>query len=93
MTSTPSFAEFQKQALAAGFDEVLERIWPPDTLVPGHSHPFSLRALVVQGEMWLSVGEQTQHLQPGQSFQLARHELHAERYGASGATYWVARRN
>lgn len=93
MPSIPSFAEFQNQALAEGFDEVLERIWPPDTLVPNHTHPFSLRALVVRGEMWLTAGEQTRHLAPGQSFELAHNELHAERYGASGATYWVARRN
>lgn len=93
MTSIPSFAEFQNRALAEGFDEVLERVWPPDTLVPSHTHPFSLRALVVQGEMWLTVVDQTQHLEPGQSFELAANTLHAERYGASGATYWVARRS
>jgi hypothetical protein len=87
MTSIPSFAMFRNQALAEGFDEILERIWPPDTVVPSHTHPFSLRALVVQGEMWLTVGDRTQHLLSGQTFELERNEEHAERYGASGATY------
>jgi quercetin dioxygenase-like cupin family protein len=48
---------------------------------------------VVQGEMWLSVGGQTQHLRPGDPFVLDAHVPHAERYGTEGATYWVARRN
>jgi len=72
---------------------VLERVWPPDALVPVHTHPFSLRALVVQGEMWLTIGDQTQHLVPGKIFELGFKEPHAERYGANGTTYWVARRN
>lgn len=87
------FLEFKNQALAEGFDEVLERVWPPDALVPVHTHPFSLRALVVQGEMWLTIGDRTQHLVPGKAFELGFNEPHAERYGVNGATYWVARRN
>ena len=42
--------------------------------------------------MWLSVGERTRHLLPGDTFQLDREVPHAERYGPQGATYWVARR-
>jgi quercetin dioxygenase-like cupin family protein len=48
---------------------------------------------VVRGEMWLSVGERTQHLQAGEDFTLEREVPHAERYGPDGASYWVARRN
>lgn len=93
MISKPGFSEFQNQALADGFDEVLERVWSPDVVVPTHTHPFSVRALVVQGEMWLTIGAHTQHLVPGKSFELGCNEQHAERYGETGATYWVARRN
>ena len=53
---------------------------------------FALRALVVQGEMWLTIGDCTRHLRPGDSFELDTKVPHAERYGAEGATYWVARR-
>ena len=95
MTSSKisGFSEFQTQAFIEGFDEVMERVWSPETLVPTHSHPFSLKAWVVQGEMWLTIGDRTQHLVSGNTFELGRNELHAERYGSSGATYWVARRN
>ena len=43
--------------------------------------------------MWLSVGADTRHLRPGDTFELGFEVPHAERYGAEGATYWVARRN
>lgn len=86
------FEEFQAEALAAGFDEVLERIWAPDTVVARHTHPFRAQALLIQGEMWLTVGAQTRHLRSGDGFELAAGEVHEERYGPQGATYWVARR-
>lgn len=91
--TTPSFAQFESTQLAQGFDEVLERPWAPNTVVGTHSHPFAVSALVVQGELWLTVGDDTRHLQPGDRFTLARDVPHAERYGAEGAVFWVARRH
>ena len=91
--TTPTFQQFEADARAQGFDEVLERQWQPDTVLADHAHPFSVSARVVQGEMWLTVGDQTQHLLAGDTFTLARDVPHAERYGREGATYWVARRN
>ncbi|MBT9552640.1 MAG: AraC family ligand binding domain-containing protein [Hydrogenophaga sp.] len=88
-----SFDSFKSAALAEGFDEVLERVWAPDTVLDTHSHPFAVKALVVQGEMWLTVGDETQHLVPGELFELEHGVPHAERYGPEGATYWVARLN
>jgi len=41
--------------------------------------------------MWLTVDGVTQHLQPGDRFDLPAGRPHAERYGPQGATYWVAR--
>ena len=58
-----------------------------------HKHPFAVRALVVAGEMWLTEGETTRHLLPGDGFELAESAPHAERYGPAGATYWAARRH
>jgi hypothetical protein len=89
----PSFDEFLRESLANGFDEVRERAWTANAVVATHSHPFAVNALVVQGEMWLTGAGGTRHLVPGDAFALARDQAHAERYGESGATYWVARRN
>jgi mannose-6-phosphate isomerase-like protein (cupin superfamily) len=91
--STVSFHEYETDALAQGFDEVIERRWDPNLALDTHAHPFALKALVVAGEMWLTVGDETRHLSAGDSFALERDVPHAERYGAEGATYWVARRH
>ena len=89
-----TFERFESEARAQGFDEVLERRWPPLKVLESHTHPFALRALVVAGEMWLTVGgDGVRHLLPGDTFALERDVPHAERYGVEGATYWVARRN
>jgi quercetin dioxygenase-like cupin family protein len=85
---------FDKEARAQGFDEVVERKWAPSTVVESHTHPFAVRALVVQGEMWLDVdGGGERHLRPGDKFRIDRDVPHTERYGSAGATYWAARRN
>ena len=87
-----NFDVFEANARAAGFDEALVRAWAPDTVVEIHAHPFDADAVVTQGEMWLTCGDITRHLKPGDTFTLASGTLHAERYGPQGATYWVARR-
>lgn len=87
-----TFEAFKADALTAGFDEVLERHWPPHTVIEAHSHAFEVQAVVTQGEMWLTCEGSTRHLTPGANFSLAPDVSHAERYGAEGATYWVARR-
>lgn len=87
-----SFAEFETAARAQGCDEVLQREWPPHQVLDTHVHPFAVTAVVTAGEMWLTVGGETRHLRPGDTFTLERDVPHAERYGAAGASYWVARR-
>ena len=94
MTATlTEFNAFRDHALAHGYDEVAERRWPPGEVVDTHSHPFGVHALMVNGEMWLTVSGDTRHLQPGDTFDLRHDVPHAERYGPEGATYWVARRH
>ena len=91
MSSPQRFSEFEAAERARGCTEVIARSWDPDLVVDEHSHPFGARALVVQGELWLTVAGQTQHLRPGDRFDLPAGTPHTERYGPEGATYWVAR--
>lgn len=88
----PDFATFESEMRAHGYDEVLERHWTPLQEVETHSHPFDAHALIVKGEMWLMEDRRTQHLHTGDTFDLTHGTPHSERYGSSGATYWVARR-
>ncbi|NBT73468.1 MAG: AraC family transcriptional regulator, partial [Betaproteobacteria bacterium] len=62
-------------------------------IIPDHSHPFALKALVISGQMWLTVNAVEQALQPGDVFELSHSQPHAERYGPEGASYLVARRH
>lgn len=87
-----TFEAYRSARLAEGFDEVVERVWQPGIVVDSHTHPFSVKARVAGGEMWLTVAEQTQHLRAGDSFELDADVAHAERYGLEGATYWAARK-
>lgn len=91
--SAPDFESFRLQSLMEGYDEVLERQWAPRTLLDLHAHPFAVRSVVTQGEMWLTVGDLTRQLRPGDSFEVEREVPHAERYGVEGAVCWVARRH
>jgi PAS domain S-box-containing protein len=88
-----TFSEFEAAALAEGFDDVLERRWDANEVLEPHRHPFAVKGLMVQGELWLTRGDETQHLRPGDRFEIARNELHAERYGSEGAIFWIARRH
>ena len=91
--STDTFDDFQRTALARGFDEVLVREWAPGQVVGTHTHPFAVEARVVRGELALTVQGQTRRIAAGGGFELARDVPHEERYGPDGATFWVARRH
>jgi quercetin dioxygenase-like cupin family protein len=88
-----TFDEFQEWALGQGADEVLVRKWESNREVGNHEHPFSVRAHVAQGEMWLSIEGVTRHLTQGDAFELNSHVWHSEKYGPEGATFWAARFN
>jgi mannose-6-phosphate isomerase-like protein (cupin superfamily) len=93
MEPLPTLAEFEAAERARGCDEVAVREWKPDTVLATHMHPFDARAVVIKGEMWLTVDGTTRHLLPGSRFDIPAGTPHAERYGPQGTTYWVARRN
>jgi quercetin dioxygenase-like cupin family protein len=87
-----NFVDFESELHGQGFATVVTRDWAAHTVVDSHSHPFDASALVVRGEMWLTVGETTRHLSRGDTFEIPAGVAHVERYGPEGATYWVGRR-
>ena len=92
MNKLPTFDEFRGQALARGFDEVLERVWKPATVLETHTHEFEADAIVIRGEMWLGENGAERRLVAGDTFHLLAGTPHTERYGDDGAVYWVARK-
>ena len=93
MPGSTTFEQFRDDALSRGFHEALVREWAPGQENPLHEHPFDTYAFVVRGELWLTVAGHTRHLRAGDTFELARHVPHSERYGPQGATFWAARVN
>jgi len=86
------FREFESELRSRGFQTVLTREWAPHTVVESHTHPFDASALMVTGELWLTVGDSTRHLRRGDTFEIPAGVAHEERYGSEGAIYWVGRR-
>jgi quercetin dioxygenase-like cupin family protein len=88
-----TFEAFEASARADGYDEVIVREWAPGQVLEDHRHPFEVKAWVVRGEVTLTEEGRSRVLHAGDSFQLRRDAPHGERYGAEGATFWVARRH
>ena len=76
-----TFQAFEAEALKRNFHEVVERKWAPEAAAAAHTHPFDADALVVQGEMWLTVDDVVRHIRSGETFALDAKVVHSERYG------------
>ncbi len=87
-----TFAQFETETKALGFDTVLVRTWEPNQIVAEHSHPFDVHAMVVAGDYQLHFNNEVRHLKIGDLFELPRDQLHSEQYGPDGCSFWVARR-
>ena len=85
------FEDFRDEKLEQGYQEVLERRWKPNTENEIHYHEFTAVAIVIEGEFWLTVEDKTQHLSPGDSFQVPVGIRHKAKYGSEGCVFWVAR--
>ncbi len=92
-TTQISLAQFTKVMLAAGYNQVIERVWEPNQTLDEHTHPFDVNAIVIQGEVLLTIkGENPRKLVAGESFNLSAHTPHSEQYGPEGAIFWAARK-
>ncbi len=58
-----------------------------------HDHPFDVRALVLHGEIALTIAGTTRICCKGDVFSMAAGCRHAEQIGAAGVSYLVGRRN
>ena len=76
-------AEFEAEAHAAGFEEVLERLSAPPALLGTQARPFAAQARVVTGGMWLTQGDSSRHLRNADRLLLRSDELLLERCARS----------
>lgn len=83
---------FEQDLRADGFQEVETKALAPDTHNDEHHHPFEVRALVLDGQIALTVAGDRRTYRAGEVFTMAQGCAHVEDVGAEGVRYLVGRR-
>ena len=82
---------FEAELKRDGYD-VMTNTTPGAKTNPEHSHPFDVRALVMEGALTLTREGKAQTYRPGETFAMPRGCMHFESYGAEGAVVLLGRR-
>ena len=86
-------ASFEAEIKREGYAEIQTKTLAAGTAVGDHDHPFDVRALVLEGEIELTVAGARHRYTAGDVFTMAAGCTHAERIGATGVSYIVGRRS
>jgi quercetin dioxygenase-like cupin family protein len=84
---------FEAELKRDGFDEILTNRTPGAKFNPEHSHPFDVRAMVLDGAITLDWAGRTQTFRAGEVFTMARGCLHTETFGPEGVVTLVGRKH
>ena len=84
--------QFLEMLIQEGYPDPVEVHQPPNGSLSEHSHPFAVKALVVEGSIEISIAGNTQSYEVGDIFELADQELHSESYGPHGVRYLASRK-
>ena len=85
-------AGFENQLRAEGFGEIETKSLSPGTHNHAHHHPFDVKALVLDGQITLTVGSEARTYRAGDVFTMASGCDHVEDIGTGGVRYCVGRR-
>jgi quercetin dioxygenase-like cupin family protein len=85
--------QFETALRQDGFTEVATKSQPPGHTAPEHAHPFDVRALVLEGEITLTVDGQGTAYRAGDVFVMEGGCRHSEAIGAEGARILSGRRH
>jgi quercetin dioxygenase-like cupin family protein len=84
-------ARFEEQLKAEGYPEVRFNQYQPNHHAAEHSHPFDVHALVLEGEITLTVDGRATRYGVGDDFRMAAGCRHVEDVGPQGVRYIVGR--
>jgi len=84
---------FKQVVLSEGFSEPVEVIRDANFFIDVHKHPFEAKALILEGQIEIGLGETGSRFLPGDIFHLSHEQLHWERYGPEGVVYLSARKS
>ena len=83
---------FEEQLKAEGYPEIRFNQYQPNQHNPEHEHPFDVHALVLEGEITLTVAGKATRYGVGDEFTMAAGCRHIEDIGPRGVRYIVGRR-
>jgi uncharacterized cupin superfamily protein len=83
---------FEQALRSDGFTEVLTKSMPAGTHNDEHAHPFEVRALVLDGEIALTVDGVKRTYREGEVFTMPAGHPHVEDVGQLGVRYLVGRK-
>ena len=82
---------FKEELARDGFDEI-DISWSAGKTTPEHAHDYDVRALVLEGEITLTVAGKADRFDAGQVFTMPRGCPHSEYIGPDGVRVLVGRR-
>lgn len=86
-------AAFEARLRAAGYDEILTKTLEPGVVIPDHTHPYDVLALVLDGEATIDCGQGPRRYLPGDVLEVPADLRHSEQYGPQGYTFLLGRRH
>jgi quercetin dioxygenase-like cupin family protein len=84
--------QFETELERDGFLEIEMKTVGPNVSIEEHTHPYDVRALVLEGDVTLRFDGKEQTCRAGDSLTMAAGCAHTETYGSRGVTYLVGRR-
>ena len=84
---------FEQTLKSDGYNEISTKTTPGNKHNPEHSHPYDVRAMVIDGALTLNWDNKTKTYLAGDIFTMARGCLHTETYGPHGATTLSGRKS
>jgi quercetin dioxygenase-like cupin family protein len=85
-------SEFEAALRQDGFSEIDTRFVVAQPTGDEHTHPFDVRALVLEGDITLTVHGTARTYRAGEVFTMARDCPHSEAIGPDGVQYIVGRK-
>ena len=85
--------EFEASLKRDGYLHIETKTVPGNTTTKPHAHDFSVRALVLAGDVTLTSEGRSRTFRAGEIFEMAAGCVHNEQYGPAGATSLVGRKS
>jgi len=85
--------EFETGLLRDGYKNIETKTVRSQVATKPHTHDFSVRALILAGDITLTSEGRSRTFRTGEIFEMAAGCEHSEQYGPEGVTYLVGRKS